>query len=66
MESLSSPGGSGVSGYQPWGGDRKDIGAEHLESEQEKRWKGDVSRLRGQAEEKEGAPGEEDAVVSDT
>ena len=28
--------------------------------------KGMFSRLRGQAEEREGAPGEEDAVVSDT
>ena len=54
-------------GYQPWRGDRgRTLELSVWRVSRKRDGKGMFSRLSGQAEEKEGATGEEDAVVSDS
>lgn len=54
-------------GYQPWGGDGgRTLKLSVWRVSRKRDGKGIFSRLRGQAEEKEGAPGEEDVVVLDS
>ena len=59
--------GPGEGGYQPWGCDRaRTLELSVWRVSRKRDGKGMFSRLSGQAKEKEGAPGEEDTVMSDS